>query len=400
MAVMREAAPAVRRLLRVSLAATALAVLLAGCERAAPVAEEPARPVRTLVLAPQTVDVVGVFPGEIRPRVESRLAFQIGGRLVERRVQAGDTVAAGQPLARVDPQDLELAESAARAELAAAEVESRRTAADLTRYRKLVDSGFISSAEFDQRKAAHDAAQARVAQARAGLRTRANQADYAVLRSDGAGVVTGVDAEVGQVVSAGQPVVRVARDEGVEIAFQIPEGRLDDVRRAGAARVELWAGGPTLQARLREVSASADPATRAFPARATLIEPPPEVRYGMTATIRFASPLPEPLARAPLAALYRDAGRTGVWVLDPEHLTVSLRDVEVFTVTDTEAVLGPGLPAGTEIVTAGVHLLSEGQRVRRLAPAPAPAPVAAAGPGNASAMLPLARPAASPAPAH
>ncbi|GAA5234681.1 efflux RND transporter periplasmic adaptor subunit [Verticiella sediminum] len=373
-----------RRVRRGVWALAAVAVLLSGCERNAAVAEIPPRPVRTLVLAEQAVDVVGVFPGEVRPRVESRLAFQIGGRLVERLVQAGDTVAAGQPLARVDPQDLELAAAAARAELAAAEVESRRTGADLTRYGKLRESGFISAAELDQRKAAHDAAQARVAQARAGLRTRANQAEYAILRSDAAGVVTGVDAEVGQVVSAGQSIVRVARDEGKEIAFQIPEGRLERVRGAGAGRVELWSGGPVLQARLREVSASADPATRAFPARAALVDAPPSVHYGMTATIRFSSPLAQSLVRAPLSALIRDGGQEAVWLLDPASLTVSRRPVQVLTMTDADVVLGPGLPPGAEIVTAGVHMLQEGQQVRRLAGA---APAAA---GPVQATLPLA----------
>src|SRR5690606_14364641 len=177
-------------------------IMLAGCERSEPPAAEAVRPVRTQVISLQHIELVGAFPGEVRPRVESALAFQVGGKLVQRLVQAGDTVKAGQVLARIDPQDLELAESAARAELAAAEVERSRTAADLARYSQLRESGFISKAEFDQRKAAHDAAIARTAQARAALQGQSNRAEYSVLHAEADGVVTGVDAEVGQVVAA------------------------------------------------------------------------------------------------------------------------------------------------------------------------------------------------------
>ena len=138
-------------------------IIVAGCNRSEPPATETVRPVRTQVISLQQIELVGAYPGEVRPHIESTLAFQVGGKLVQRLVQAGAVVKAGQVLARIDPQDLELAESAARAELAAAEVERSRTAADLARFSQLRESGFISKAEFDQRKAAHDAAVARVA---------------------------------------------------------------------------------------------------------------------------------------------------------------------------------------------------------------------------------------------
>ncbi|MBU4609937.1 efflux RND transporter periplasmic adaptor subunit, partial [Achromobacter sp. GG226] len=224
----------------------------------------------------------------------------------------------------------------------------------------------------------------RAAQARAGLKARANQSDYAVLRADADGVVTGVDAEVGQVVSAGQPVVRVARTASKEIAFQIPETRIDEVRALQQAQVELWAGGPVLQGRVREIAASADPATRAFPARLALENPPPSLRFGMTATVRFTRAMAEPAVRVPLTALFRDGQATAVWVLgDDGH--VRRVPVQLLTVTDTEAVIRASLPPGAEIVTAGVHVLREGQQVKRLA-APQPAPPASAA---SAAMLPV-----------
>lgn len=363
-------------------------VALVGCKRSEPPVAEAVRPVRTQVISLQQIELVGAYPGEVRPRIESTLAFQVGGKLVQRLVQPGDPVKAGQMLARVDPQDLELAESAARAELTAADVERARAAADLARFSQLRDSGFISKAEFDQRKAAHDAAVARVAQARASLRGQSNRADYAVLQADAAGVVTGVDAEVGQVVAAGQPVVRVARTAEKEVAFLIPEGRLQTVRQLGEAEVTLWTGGPALRATVREISATADPATRAFPARVQLHDAPESVQFGMTATVRFATPVDEPLAQVPLSALLREGDRTAVWILDPATMTVSRRPVDVQTMTDKQAVLGPGLQDGTEVVTAGVHLLRDGQKVNRLSH-DGDARRDSAASSSAAAMLPL-----------
>ncbi len=347
-------------------AITFVGIFLAGCQRDESPATEAARPVRTQVISLQQIELVGAYPGEIRPRIESTLAFQVGGKLVQRLVQPGDAVKVGQVLARIDPQDLELAESAARAELAAAKVERSRAAADLARFSQLRDSGFISQAEFDQRKAVHDAAAARVAQARASLKGQSNRAEYSVLHADANGVVTGVDAEVGQVVAAGQPVVRVAGTADKEVAFLIPEGRLQTVRDLGEAEVTLWTGGPGLRATVREIAATADPATRAFPARVQLHDAPDSVQFGMTATVRFATPVAQPLAQVPLSALLREGDRTAVWILDPVSMTVSRQPVDVQTMTDTQAVLGPGLQNGTEVVTAGVHLLRDGQKVNRL----------------------------------
>lgn len=366
--------------------AVLLAVALAGCKGEPPAAAEVVRPVRTQVLDPAVVDAVGVFPGEVRPHRESLLGFQVSGKLVERGVQRGDVVRKGQVLARIDPQDLGLAESAARAELAAAEADRIRTSADLARYSKLFEAGFISKAEFDQRRAAQAAAEARSAQAKAGLQVRANQAEYAVLRADVDGLVTGVEAEVGQVVAAGQVVLRVASGSDREVAFQIPEGRLDAVRAIGNATVTLWTGGPELQGAISEISASADPATRAFAARVRLRDAPDSVHYGMTATVTFSRPLAEPMASVPLSALLRQDEATAVWVLDPQSMSVHKQPVRVATVTDTQVVLAPGLPAGAEVVTAGVHLLSEGQRVKRLNGA---APSSAQAQPSAAAMLPL-----------
>jgi len=347
------------------LAVLVLAVLGA-CSRETPVAPEPPRPLRTLVLHAQQIDLVGEFPGQVQPRVESGLGFQVGGRIVARSVQVGQRVRRGDVLARIDPADVRLAESSARAQLSAAEVDRKQAQADLARYRELRDRGFISAAEFERHQATADAAVARSAQATAGLDVQRNQSAYTSLKATADGVVTGIDAEAGQVVSAGQVVVRIAETADKEIAFQIPENRLAQVQAIRTGEVQMWSGGAPLRGTLREVSPSADPATRSFAARLALPQAPAELGFGMTATVRFSARNPQPASRIPLSALLRAEDQTWVWTLDGKDMTVHRRPVRVATVGDTDVVLAEVLPEGTEIATAGVHLLHEGQVVRRL----------------------------------
>ena len=348
-----------------ALALSVVLLTLAGCKDK-PVAEDAIRPVRTLVLQSSSVDLVGEFPAEIKPRVESGLGFRVGGKIIERKVQTGQEVKRGQVLARLDASDLRLNENASKAQLNAVDVDRKQKQADLKRYEELRQKGFISAAEFEARRSAAEAAQAQYDQARAGLAVQANQADYAVLVANADGVVTGVDAEVGQVVAAGQSVIRVAGSSEKEAAFQIPENRVDQVRKLQQGEVTLWSGGPSLQGRLREVSGSADPATRTFAGRLSLVDAPASVRFGMTATVRFSSRSAQRLVRVPLSALLNQEEKTWVWVVAPDTLTVHRTPVRLATVTDSEALLDASLPDGAEIVTAGIHRLREGQKVRRL----------------------------------
>jgi RND family efflux transporter MFP subunit len=349
-----------------TLSAALLLLVVAACSRDTPVAPDAPRPVRTLVLHAQQVDLVGEFPGQVQPRVESGLGFQVAGRIASRSVQVGQRVRRGDVIARVDPSDLRLAETSARAQLAAAEVDRKQAQADLVRYRELRDRGFISAAEFERRQATLDAAAARTAQASAGLDVQRNQSAYTALKATADGVVTGIDAEAGQVVAAGQVVVRIAETADKEIAFQIPENRVSQVRAIGAGEVRLWSGGEPLTGTLREVSPSADPATRSFAARLALPQAPADLAFGMTATVRFVARNPQPASRLPLSALLRADERTWVWTLNPKDMTVHRLPVRAATVGDTDVVLAEALPDGTEVATAGVHLLHEGQVVRRL----------------------------------
>lgn len=340
--------------------------MLAGCDKPAP-RQEDVRPVRAITLAAGGGAERVEFSGDVRARYESRLGFRVGGKIVERRVDVGANVKDGQVLMRLDPQDLRLAEAQARATLQAAETERDLAEADYKRHQELRARNFVSQAVLDARQAALRAAQAKVEAARAGLRVQGNQAAYANLVSDTDGVVTGVDAEVGQVVAAGTPVVRVARTDEKEVVIGIPEDRVGQLRQASDVKVRLWANrARAIPGRIREVAPVADPATRTYTVKVA-IPPDPEVRLGMTATVDMAAAPAAGAAsqlRVPLSALVQDKGATGVWVV--EQGAVQLRRVQLAGQAGNDILLSGGVQPGQTVVTAGVHLLKPGQKVRIL----------------------------------
>lgn len=345
--------------------ALAVLALLAGCGKPAPRTEE-VRPVRAIVLAAGNGGERIEFSGDVRARYESRLGFRVGGKIVERKVDVGAIVKDGQVLMRLDPQDLRLAEAQARASLRAAETERDLAQADYQRHQSLRAQNFVSQAVLDAKQAALRAAQANVDAARAASRGQSNQAGYANLASDTDGVVTAVDAEVGQVVAAGAPVVRVARTDDKEVVIGIPEDRVEGLRQAGDVRVRLWARpDEAIPGKIREVSPVADPATRTYAVKVS-IPARPDIRLGMTATVEMAAGSPASAAslRVPLSALVQDKGASSVWVV--ENNAVQLRRVQLAGQSGNDILLAGGVQPGQAVVTAGVHLLKPGQKVRIL----------------------------------
>jgi RND family efflux transporter MFP subunit len=363
--------------MRAALFAIALLVVLAGCQRSNPPTED-MRPVRTMTIAPKSSFAMAEFSGEIRPRVETRAGFQVPGRLTQRLVEVGQNVKTGQTLATLDAQDYRLAAEAADAGLSAAKVDRDQQRADYRRFEELQHKGFISQADLDRRKASLDAAEARYLQAEASARSSGNQAGYSALRAPHDAIVIGVDAEVGQVVSAGQSVIRLARTGEKEVLIGIPEQQLALLKAASDIQVRLWAGGPPIEGRLRELAPVADSATRTFPARIALVNPPPSVALGMTATVALATPIVQPIIAVPLQALQAESGATHAWLFDPDSQSVRRTRVQVVNVAGNEIVIGDGLKAGDIVVTAGVHQLKEGQKVRQLSEATQLAPAAPA----------------------
>jgi RND family efflux transporter MFP subunit len=374
---------------RATLIAAAMSLLLAACSKPVPVTDD-VRPVRVMTVAPAATSVAAELSGEVRPRIESRVGFQVAGRITDRKVEVGQRVREGQVLATLDAADYQLGAAAARAQLSAAQVNRDQQRADFKRFEELHRQGFISGADLDRRRAALDAAEASYASAAAQANVSGNQAAYAVLRAPETGVVTAVDAEVGQVVAAGQSVLRIAQTADKEVLVALPESRLETLRRIPEVKVRLWAGSAELRGRVREIAPLADAATRTYPARITLIDPPPEVALGMTATVRFEAPLTQPVITVPMQALLRDGEQTYVWKLDRNAGTVRRETVKVATVSGNELVLAAGVQPGDVLVTAGVHLLKDGQKVRVLD--------APATPATGPATAPITRPQSPPSP--
>ena len=355
----------IKRALAVVIVIGVLAAL-AACKPQAQ-APEVIRPVRTQVVALGSADAATTYPGEVRPRIESRLGFRVGGKLIERRVDIGQTVKAGEVLARLDVQDLALAQTGAKAQLDAANTDLALAQADLDRYRDLFAQNFIGKAELDRRQATLDGARARQEQAAANFRSQSNQAGYATLVADAPGVVTGIDAEVGQVVAAGTPVVRIARSAAKEVAFSVPEDRVDALRKARRAQVTLWAlPGRTYDATVREVAAAADPATRTYAVRLTLKQDDADVRLGMTAVVRIELGADDKAVHLPLSALAQRDGKSFVWVVDEKAMTVQETPVTLAGPSGTEVLIAQGLTPGQRVVTAGANLLQPGQKVKLL----------------------------------
>jgi membrane fusion protein, multidrug efflux system len=348
--------------------ALAGAAVLAACSKTEPAAE-PVRAVRTLTVASGAAGGTREYAAEIRARTESRLGFRVGGKITRRSANVGDTVKAGQVLAQLDPQDLKLAQESARAGLAAAQTNLELANADYKRYKDLRDQGFISSAELERRDTALKSAQAQFDQARAQAGVQGNQAAYAALVADSNGVITGVDAEPGMVVSAGTPVVRLAQDGPRDVVFSVPEDHVGDLRalarKPGALKVRLWGSTDAVSASIREVAAAADAVTRTFQVKADIGELP--ARLGQTATVLIELPQQSGVVRLPLSAVTELQGRTSVWLVDKNAqgvLSVKAQPIQVGGADGNTVVVAGGLAPGQVVVTAGVHVLSPGQQVK------------------------------------
>ncbi|WP_072394820.1 efflux RND transporter periplasmic adaptor subunit [Hyphomicrobium sp. CS1GBMeth3] len=356
-----------RRLPRAGFTAGAFVVLaagLSGCKsESAPYVAAP-QPVRAASVTISTPTESRSYTGTVKPRYESDLGFRVAGKIVARLINVGDRVTPGMTLARLDAADYRLSLESAEAELKAAQSNLKQAEADETRYADLNKKSWVSDASYDQKKAAADEARGRAERALRSLSLAQNQLAYTDLIATEAGVVTALPVEVGQVVSAGQLIARVARLDELEAVVSIPEGRID-ADRAAAATVTLWADSDRVyKAKLREISPQADAATRTYQARYSLLDPNSAITLGKTATVHLASAGHGERATLPLAAVFKDQGQPSVWLIDEKHGRVVKTGVEVSAWTETSAIISGGLAAGQKVVAAGVHKLDAGIPVR------------------------------------
>lgn len=345
-------------------------VALTGCSRqeAQP---EPVRAVKVVTVGQQALLSETMFSGELRARVESRLGFQAGGKLIQRAVDVGQRVAGGQLLAAIDPQDYQLSVQATQAQLLAAQTQRDVALADYKRYESLRAQGFISAAELERREANLKSADAALVQARSQSQAQTNQLGYAHLRATAPGVVTAIEAEVGQVLAMGQPVLRLAHDGPRDAVFNVPEQALGLYKIGMPMQAKLSGSEQVLPGRVREVGASADPVTRTFAVKLALEG---SERLPLGATVNVQPPARDPKTavsqiQIPSTALRQHGEETAVWVLDEASMTVQLRKVTLGPVQDESVVVASGLQVGQKVVVAGVHVLSPGQKVTLYKPA-------------------------------
>ena len=354
---------------KIRIVLTAAVALLVACSKPAPNVE-PIRAVKVMAIGINTFTSGYEFSGEVRAQVESRLGFRVGGKIIKRQAELGQRVKAGQVLAQLDPQDYKLAADSARAQLQVAATNRDLAAADYKRYSSLKEQNFISGAELERRDSVLKAAQAQVDQAQSQLNVQSNQAKYAVLVADVAGVVTAIEAEPGQVVTAGSPVVRIAADGPRDVVFFVPEDKVAGIKPGMPVKVRGWAQDASTAlsaAKVREVSASADPATRTYQVKLALgSSSGTPLPLGATVYV-----LPEGLGgvqgmaviKLPTSALRQEGQASAVWVLDKSSMTVRSQIIQIATADGNEAVIAAGLQPGMLVVSAGVHVLSPGQKV-------------------------------------
>ncbi|WP_226458866.1 efflux RND transporter periplasmic adaptor subunit [Quatrionicoccus australiensis] len=307
------------------------------------------------------------FSGVVAARVQSDLGFRVPGKILERLVDAGQAVKRGQALMRIDPTDLRLATHARDEAVAAATARAHQTAEDEARYRDLVAAGAVSASNYDKIKAAADSARAELKVAQAQADVARNETGYAVLLADADGVVVETLAEAGQVVGAGQVVVRVARAGRREALIALPENLRPAIGSAG--RATLYGSGLTGAAKLRQLSDAANPQTRTFEARYVLEGRLADAPLGSTVSIEIQSGRAAPTLQIPVSALFDKGKGAGVWLVKAQDdqgqgLQASWRAVQVTGLSGESAAISGGLAAGDRVVVLGAHLLHEGEAVR------------------------------------
>jgi len=344
----------------------ALLAALAGCGgKQEP--EKLLRPVRSEVVVGGSSVQSATYTAEIRSRYETDLSFQVPGKLVSRAVDVGATVKKGQALAQLDQTDQQLGVDAARGAVPAAQSDLDRSRSEEARFRDLLERGLTTRAQYQAQQTAVRSAEAKLSQATAELRLAQQRLGYTTLRADQDGVVTRVLVEQGAVVAAGQRAISIARPSELEAVFDVPDGRVGEVRATSAVIINplqgeaaAWAG------RVREISPSADPVTRTYQVRTTIVNPPSTLRLGMTVSVTLPRVGGAPNVSLPSTAIFQKEGKPAVWIVQADN-TLELRPVRVERYDTDRVYISDGIRTGDRVVTAGVHRLAAGEKVKLLA---------------------------------
>jgi RND family efflux transporter MFP subunit len=341
---------------------------LAACKSEPEAVAQEVRPVRTITVEKRQAGVPVVLTGRVEAEDEASLAFRISGRMIERPVALGARVKPGDVIARLEPHNELNALRAAEASLAAAQGQLVEARAEFRRQQTLAERGFAAQAVYDRARQALQTAQSAVDSGRALLKNAQDQVSFTELKADAEGVVTAVGAEPGEVVQAGQMVLRLARQDGRDAVFDVPAQIIRTAPADPQITVTLTEDPAVVaNGRVREVAPQADPVTRTFEVRVGLTGPPADMRLGATVTGRMEVDQGE-IIELPAAALTQHERQPAVWVVDPAEQTVALRTVDVLRFSPGTVVVSAGVDPGETVVTAGVQALHPGQKVRLLEP--------------------------------
>ncbi|SMC32612.1 efflux RND transporter periplasmic adaptor subunit [Sporomusa malonica] len=350
------------------LTATVIALCIAGGvvwngHRQTKVVTEDITAVQTAVISTAAAAKEYTYSGEVRGRYESQLAFQVSGKVIKRYVELGSTVRAGDVLMEIDSKDLQQLVNSNSAQVYSAEANLRLAETNLKRFQQLYNQGAVSRAVLDQYQTAYDVGVAATRQSSAQMSHGVNQLNYSSLYADHSGVIANINVEAGQVVGAGQPALVLVRDGEREVEISVPENRIEELRKSSQIKVAFWAlPNVTTEGKVREIAPMADPLTRTYKVRISVLNPSPDIKLGMTASVSLMGSETQVAATIPLAAIYQNGGTPSVWVVTGD--TVTLRPVKTGNFGNGTIQVVAGLQQGDRIVTAGVHKLSAGQKVK------------------------------------
>ena len=326
--------------------------------------EVPTRPVRSVIVTGGSSGDSTTYTAEIRSRFETDLSFQVGGKIIRRDVDVGATVKRNQVLAQLDQTDTQLGVDAARGAVPAAQSDLDRSRSEEARFRDLLERGLTTRAQYQAQQTAVRAAEAKLSQATAELRLAQQRLGYTTLRADQDGVVTRMLVEAGSVVSAGQRVMSIARPSELEAVFDVPDARIGEIRNLSSVVINPLSGDGTAWAgRVREISPSADPVTRTYQVRTSIVNPPPSLRLGMTVSVTLPLTGGPPNVALPSTSIFQKDGKPAVWIVKDDG-TVELRPVSVERYDSDRVFIASGIRTGERVVTAGVHRLAPGEKVR------------------------------------
>ena len=352
---------------KICAAAAAAVVLVIGWRlysnlTAAPEAFQEVPLVRTVTIGETATNSADVYPGEVRGRYESNLAFQVSGKIVSRQVNVGDAVRAGQVLMTIDPRDINQKVETDAAQLATAQANQRLAADNAARYRTLYQSGAVSKAMLEQYDTQLEASDAALRQAQAALNASTNQLEYTRLVSDADGVVASINGEIGQIAAAGSPIITVVQNGEREIQIYVPESKLHTVREGQQAQISFWAlDNVTANGTITEIAPMADSVTKTYRVRVAVSDMPDSARLGMTAKVTLANGSADKII-LPGSAIYQLDSKPQVWIVRDNH--VQLANVEVSGYEGNNVVISKGLKDGDIVVTAGAQKLTANQEVR------------------------------------